>query len=139
MKKLFLLSIALLMILGLAVSSVSAQTTTLPGAAASSVTVPVTDTSCTSTNTCLLSVYRIPGTCPATLAASAGWTLLGTVTVPSATSYLDTTVSPTTQYSYDVEAAPTSNSAANSAPSNCATITTPFHPAAPVLGTLSAS
>jgi hypothetical protein len=138
MKKLFL-STALLMVFGLAISSVHAQTTNLPGAATSSVTVPVTDTSCTSTNTCLLTVYRIAGTCPSILAASAGWTVLGTIAVPSATQYLDNTVSPTTQYSYDVEAAPTANTAANSAPSNCATITTPFHPAAPVLGALSAS
>lgn len=138
MKNLSLLAIALLMIFGLAVSA-SAQTTTLPGAATSSVTVPVSDTSCTTTNTCLLSVYRIPGTCPSTLASSAGWTIVGTVAVPSATSFTDNTVSPTTQYSYDVEAAPTSNNQALSGPSACSTITTPFHPAPPVIGTLSAS
>jgi hypothetical protein len=138
MKKLFL-SLSLLMIFGLATSVARAQTTTLPGAAVSSVTVPVTDSSCTTSATCLLTVYRVGGTCPSTLAGSAGWTVLGTLTVPTATQFVDTTVAQSTQYSYDVEAAPSSNSAANSAPSNCATTTTPFHPAAPVLGTLSAS
>lgn len=136
MKKLFLSLLIFGMII---VPSTQAQTVTLPGAAISSVTIPVTDTSCTTTNTCVLSIYRIPGTCPSTLATSSGWTLLGTISVPSDTIYTDTTVSASTQYSYDVEAAPTSNSVANSAPSNCATITTPFHPAAPVLGTLSAT
>lgn len=138
MKNLFLITLSLLMIFGVA-TSVHAQTTTLPAAAVSSVTVPVTDSSCTTSAVCTLTVYRIASTCPTTLAASTGWTVLGTLTVPSATQFVDNTVAQSTQYSYDIEAASSSNTAANSAPSNCATITTPFHPAAPVIGTISAT
>lgn len=139
--KRILLGIFALLLLFVAARLVESQSgTTLPPASTSSITVPFSDLSCTSAQGCGVQIYTLQGACPATLAGSTGWTLAATSALPGAGSVtLTTGIAATTQYAIDVEATPAGSSTVYSGPSNCATITTPWHPAPPVVGTPSAS
>lgn len=128
----------------LATAFANAQTVQLPSATPSSVTVPWTlpssdpTTSCTSTQQCIMSVYRQTGTCPSVLVGSTGWTLVGTSSA-NATQYIDNTTSPNTTYAYTVEASPVGATTTFSGPANCQSIKTPFHPAPVNVSPLSAN
>lgn len=136
MKKVLLVLIAAA--LGAAVAQ--AQTTSLPGATSSSISVPLSGGTCTTSSTCAGQVYYIAGACPATLTGSTGWTAGPTFTEPGTASVTITSgIGPNAEYSVDVEATPTGSPAVFSGPSNCASITTPFHPAPLTVGTLSAT
>ena len=116
-------------------ATVRAQATTLPTTTTHSVQLPIgLPSNCTGANACQFQVYRISGTCPSVLGGSAGWTLIAT-TAAQAASYTDNTVAGSTQYSYDVEAQQSGTPTNVSGPSNCQTVTTPFTPLPPVVGT----
>ena len=123
------IGLGLLMALGMAKCS-HAQTVSAPAATSNQVQLSWTaSVSCTTATPCTYIPYRIAGACPATVAGSAGWTQLP-ATASQAVTALDPTVVSGTQYSYFIEAVLTSDGA-NSAPSNCVTVTVPLVPAAP--------
>jgi hypothetical protein len=112
-------------LLALLVTAAAAQAVTLPAATAAGQPVNWTNT-CASGLTCTFNVYRIAGSCPATPAGSAGWTLLTSSPI-AATTFTDTGAAGGVEYCYAVEAV---SGAANSAPVTAAT-TVPLLPTAP--------
>jgi hypothetical protein len=79
--------------------------------------------------TCTFQVYAIPGSCPATLPGSTGWTTLP-ISAANAVSEADTTETPGTTVSYVVF---TEYGGVQSTNSNCVTVTIPLNPPAPVI------
>jgi len=132
------LSSLVLAFVGLFLVTSHAQGVTLQGPVTPSVSVALTwvapiasgnFVACNTTTVCEYTAYRIPGTCPATVIGSSGWTTLGT-TQASVLAYTDTTVAPLPTYSYVVEAVLISDLMA-SGPSNCVTVTTGALPLVP--------
>jgi hypothetical protein len=116
----------ILALLFAAIGIAGAQTVTVPGSPAVSLTWTAPAV-CTTATPCQFAIYRIPGT--VTIAAgTTGATLAGT-TGNNAVSFVDSTVTPGT-FSYAVE---TIQAGANSVPSNTITLVVPTAPPAPVL------
>jgi len=84
----------------LALFPVTACATTLTGASTFKAVLTWSfDSTCTATSPCLVQVYRLTGSCPATLIGSTGWTLI-TTTAQQATTAEDNTISDGVSYSY---------------------------------------
>ena len=103
-------------------------TVTLPAATSFSVVLTWTaSVSCSAATPCTYQIYRIAGSCPATLPGTSGWTALPP-TASQAVTATDSTVAAGATYSYVAE---TVQGTANSGPSNCITVAIPNVPAAP--------
>lgn len=106
---------------------------TLQAPSSSSITITLAGLNFSSTNTGTEIAYYLQGTCPGTLAGSTGWTVGATVAEPGVSSVTISGLTPSTQYAIATEGQPTGSASSWSGPSNCITVTTPFHPSPAVI------
>lgn len=132
MKKLILAALSFVLLLA---TKAQAQTNlvALPSATPHQITLNWNN-ACPSGTTCTFTVYRCTGNATVCTSTSTNWQLL-TLTALSATNYLDTAVTQSTTYSYEVYAIANGDT---SAPSNETSATVPQGPVTPTNATSTA-